>query len=112
VGPQKIVIIGNLFLFMDICTYILFSKKLNRFYIGACQESLFQRIDKHNTHFYKGKHFTDAAEDWDFFLKIPTQAYTHALRLERKIKSMKSIKYIDNLNKYPEMVVRIIEETR
>jgi putative endonuclease len=100
------------FSFMDICTYILFSQSLNRFYIGACQESLLERIDKHNTHFYSGKHFTSAAKDWELFLKIHTESYPHAIRLERKIKSMKSSKYIFNLKKYPELIVKIFEETK
>jgi putative endonuclease len=80
--------------------------------VGACQESLPDRISKHNNHFYKGKHFTDAAEDWDLFLKIPTQNFEHAIRLERKIKSMKSAKYLVNLKKYKELVDKILEETK
>jgi putative endonuclease len=44
-------------------------------------------------------------------LKFETKDYAHALRLERKIKSMKSSKYIQNLANYPELTEKIISET-
>ena len=96
---------------MDICTYILFSKILNRFYIGACQKSLSERIQKHKSHFYQGKHFTNSADDWELYLAIQLTSYAHAIRLERKIKDMKSSNYIRNLKKYPELIEKIILET-
>ena len=55
--------------------------------------------------------FTAAANDWELFLKIDVNNYTHAVRLERKIKSMKSSKYIQNLKKYPELAAKITQET-
>jgi putative endonuclease len=88
----------------DICCYILWSNTLGRFYIGACQENLQQRIDKHNNHSYNEVHFTDSADDWELFLKIDAVDFAQAVRLERKIKAMKSKVYILNLKKYPEMV--------
>lgn len=95
----------------DICCYILFSKSLGKFYTGACQDSLLDRIVKHNNHFY-GKHcFTAAASDWELFLKIDVEDYAHAIRLERKIKSMKSRVYIQDLLKYPELIQKIVAET-
>jgi putative endonuclease len=95
----------------DICCYILYSETLVKFYTGACQKSLEERIIKHNTHFYGKKHFTAAATDWVLFLRIDVSDFSHALRLERKIKSMKSSIYIQNLKKYPELVQKIIAET-
>ena len=72
--------------------YILFSEKLNKFYIGATQEDVSLRIEKHNFGTY-GKHrFTAIAIDWKLYLFIPSTDYPHAVRIERKIKSMKSIK--------------------
>jgi putative endonuclease len=95
----------------DICCYILFSPSLGKFYTGACQDSLVNRIAKHNNHSY-GKHrFTSVATDWELFLRIDTTDYSHAIRLERKIKSMKSSKYIQNLKKYPELAAKITQET-
>ena len=91
--------------------YILFSDKLNKFYIGATQEDVSKRIEKHNQSSY-GKHrFTAAADDWHLFLFIPANDYAHAIRLERKIKSMKSVKYIQNLITYPELLDKLVSST-
>jgi putative endonuclease len=95
----------------DICSYILFSKSLGKFYIGACQDSLGERIRKHNNHDYGMHRFTAAANDWELFLKIDVNNYTHAVRLERKIKSMKSSIFIRNLIIYPELIEKIKSET-
>ncbi|MCO4807666.1 MAG: GIY-YIG nuclease family protein [Flavobacteriales bacterium] len=91
--------------------YILQSKKLNRFYIGACQDNLNSRIEKHNNHAY-GKHrFTAQASDWTLFIEIETTNYARAVRIERKIKAMKSRRYIETLIVYPELVSKIYNET-
>ncbi|MBK9932611.1 MAG: GIY-YIG nuclease family protein [Cytophagaceae bacterium] len=96
----------------DICCYILWSKKLNKFYIGACQDSLQERIKKHNMGFYDGINFTKKANDWSIYLRIDAMDYSHAVRIEKKIKSMKSSIYIKNLLKYPDLISKIFEETK
>ncbi len=96
----------------EICCYILFSERLGKFYIGICQDSLPERIVKHNNHAYGNHRFTSAAKDWELFLRIDAIDYSHAIRLERKIKEMKSSKYIRNLKMYPEMLDKIIIETK
>jgi len=95
----------------EICTYILYSETLNKYYVGACQESIEERILKHNTGFYGLKTFTSNASDWILYLKIETQDYAHAIRIERKIKSMKSRVYIENLKKYSELVDKVFNNT-
>ena len=95
----------------DCCCYIIYSKILSKFYTGACQDSLKDRIAKHNNHSYGNHKFTSSANDWELFLRIDTVDYAHAIRLERKIKSMKSSKYIQNLKKYPELIEKIRLET-
>jgi putative endonuclease len=114
-GPTNLPNVGEVFLFLalmkDICCYVLWSEKLGKFYIGACQESLQDRIIKHNSGFYEGKNFTKNANDWTLFLKVDAPDYPHAIRLEKKIKSMKSSTSIRNLAKYPEMLIKIYEET-
>lgn len=97
---------------MDICCYILFSPKLKRFYTGACQENLIERIKKHNEHTYGKDKYTSVTDDWELFLKVDVTNYAHAIRLERKIKTMKSSKFIRNLAKYNELVEKIKLETR
>ncbi len=96
---------------MEICCYILYSKKRVKFYIGACQENLALRIEKHNSGFYGKDTFTSAAQDWDLYLRIDVLEFSHAIRIERKIKSMKSTAYIKNLKLYTELVAKIKAET-
>ena len=96
---------------MENCCYILHSAKLGKYYIGASQDELSNRIAKHNSHYYGNQKFTSTADDWQLFIKISVENYAHAIRLERKIKSMKSSHYIENLRKYPELIAKIVIET-
>lgn len=96
----------------DICCYIIYSDKLGKFYVGICQESLDNRIAKHNDHTYGSNRFTSAAEDWMLFLRIDVPTADHARRIELKIKSMKSSVYKRDLLKYPELIAKIVIETK
>jgi putative endonuclease len=92
--------------------YILYSEKLNRFYTGVTTQTIDERMLKHNQSEY-GKHrFTSNANDWALFIIIELEDYAHAVRVERKIKSMKSSAYIKNLKLYPEMIQKLIEQTK
>ncbi len=86
--------------------YILFSKKLNRFYTGSCL-NLSQRLDEHLHGIYNDS-FTSKATDWELFLHIDDLKYRQARLIELHIKRMKSGKYIQNLSKYPEIVVKLV----
>ncbi len=97
---------------MNSCCYILFSKKLGKFYIGVTNENISDRILKHNLTQYGNHRYTATADDWELYLIINVDDYAHAIRLERKIKSMKSSKYIRNIKQYPEMLEKIINETK
>jgi putative endonuclease len=93
--------------------YILLSEKIQKFYIGASKkDDVYERVHMHNTAYYGINKFTAKSNDWTLFLLIEADDYAHALRIEKKIKAMKSSKYIRNLLMYPEMVLKIIEETR
>jgi putative endonuclease len=93
-------------------TYILHSKARNKFYVGACHEDLENRIENHNSGTYGTKSFTSNTNDWVLLLKFDCDDYAHAIRLERKIKSMKSRVYIQNLLKYADLREKIFLETR
>jgi len=88
--------------------YIIYSKKLKRYYVGVTQEDLEKRIEKHNRHAYGDHRFTAKADDWLLFLFIECVEYKQAIKIEKKIKSMKSSVYIENLKKYPEMVIKLL----
>ena len=86
--------------------YVIFSKKLNRFYTGSCEDITY-RIKQHfNKHFSHG--FTAKADDWELFFFVDNLHYTQARSIEQHIKKMKSKAYIQNLKKYPEIIQKLI----
>ena len=74
-------------------TYILFSEKLNKYYIGACTD-LERRLYEHNIGHSK---FTSTGIPWvlKYFERFTT--LPEAKKRESAIKKMKSRKYIENL---------------
>ncbi|SDF99335.1 putative endonuclease [Pedobacter terrae] len=86
--------------------YILFSKKLNRFYIGSCFD-LSKRLNGHLQGIYKDS-FTSKVTDWELFLHINDLAYQQARQIELHIKKMKSRTYIENLKKYEDIQTKLI----
>lgn len=78
--------------------------------MGSCQDFV-SRLAKHNAGTYGKKSYTSFTDDWELFLKIDTNTYSHARRLELKIKKMKSRVYILNLKKYPELIEKIKSES-
>ena len=95
---------------MDVC-YIIFSPSLNKFYVGITHEPIHIRVKKHNLHQH-GKHrFTAKANDWELYLLLQAQSYSHARRMELKIKKMKSAKFIRELKENLEMQSLLIQQT-
>ena len=88
--------------------YIIFSEKLNRFYIGYSSD-LEVRFDFHLNDEQTRK-YTYKAEDWKLFFKIECTSKQQALSIEKHIKKMKSKTYIDNLLKYPEIAQKLLEK--
>ena len=84
--------------------YILFSEKLNKFYIGFTT-NLEERLQFHQN--AETQKFTHNATDWVVFLTIACDSKSQGLGMEKHIKSMKSKIYIQNLKKYPEMVEKL-----
>ncbi len=94
---------------MVIC-YIIYSRKIDRFYVGASQESIELRLTKHNQKIYGDKHFTSQTDDWDAFYVIECKDIKQALRIEKHIKRMKSRVYIQNLIKHPGIVKKLLSK--
>ena len=84
--------------------YILRSNKLNRFYIGFTSDSDI-RLEFHKN--AESNKFTANADDWELFTKIPCESKPQALRIESHIKKMKSKTYIENLIKYPDIILKL-----
>ncbi len=90
--------------------YILYSKSLDKYYVGACYNDLEQRIENHNSVKY-AKSYTSQASDWQLYLSFKGEEYTHVRRMEMKIKSMKSHKYIENVKRYDDLQQKLIHNT-
>ena len=93
---------------MPFC-YIIYSSKLDKYYTGSCA-NFDLRLKAHNSKKYAAS-YTAKSDDWKRFLVIQTNTNKQAVRLERKIKKMKSRVFIENLKKYPELVVKIKKQT-
>ena len=88
--------------------YILHSEKLNRYYTGYTF-NLETRIDFHLNDTQVRK-FTHKASDWKLVFIVNASTKNQALLIEKHIKSMKSKVYIENLIKYPEMSLKLLEK--
>ena len=71
--------------------YILYSKELDRYYIGQT-ENLDERIFRHTN---SGSKSTKAANDWELKHQEAFNTRSEAVRRETEIKKKKSRKYIE-----------------
>ncbi|MCE2743076.1 MAG: GIY-YIG nuclease family protein [Fluviicola sp.] len=76
-------------------TYILFSIKKNKYYIGSTS-NLQERLLKHNSN-HKG--FTGGVGDWQVVYQENYQSKSEATQRELQIKKWKSRKVIESLMK-------------
>ena len=77
--------------FLSMClTYILFSKKLNKYYVGYTCDTIDKRITKHNSN-HKG--FTGGLGDWILKYYEEFETKKEAMDREQEIKKKKSRKY-------------------
>jgi putative endonuclease len=91
-------------------SYILYSKKLDRFYIGSTSLEADKRLERHLNRYYGHTKFTAKADDWVLFFDIKCNSFSQAQKIEKHIKHMKSKTYIQNLKKYPEISVKLLEK--
>jgi len=78
-------------------TYILYSRLLDQFYIGHCQD-LEDRLFRHNN---SGSLSTKKADDWVVVYSKPFDSRKEANHWEMTIKRKKSRKYIEWLISQP-----------
>ena len=74
-------------------TYILYSEKLAKYYVGACID-IDRRLYEHNTGHSK---FTSLGMPWVLKYSEEYPTLLEAKQAELKIKKMKSRKYIEEL---------------
>jgi putative endonuclease len=85
--------------------YILYSAKLDRFYVGFTT-NLTVRMEFHRNAL--PHNFTAKADDWLVYFSFECKTKGQALKIEKHIKRMKSRNYIKNLKSYPEMVEKLL----
>ena len=78
---------------MSYYLYILYSEKLDRYYVGATGE-LSSRLDNH---LWSKKGFTSTARDWQLKYSEVFELKSDAFAREKQIKKWKSRKMIENL---------------
>ncbi|MBL0130037.1 MAG: GIY-YIG nuclease family protein [Chitinophagaceae bacterium] len=86
--------------------YILYSKKLNRYYTGSCLD-LEKRFGEHQSKSRKDS-FTSKGDDWELFFWIGDLEYKQARKIEAHVKKLRSRKYIEDLKKFSEMSEKLI----
>ena len=79
---------------MQFSVYILYSKTLDKFYVGYTGDDLEERLRKHNSQ-HKG--FTGGLGDWTICYSEPFELKTNAIKREKQIKNWKSRKLIEKL---------------
>ena len=94
---------------MEASVYILFSEKLNKFYIGYTTKNINGRIEEHNSVEFENS-WTSKGIPWQLLFEINCKSVNQAIKIERHIKRMKSIKYIKDIRKYPEIINRLKEK--
>ena len=89
---------------------MLHSNTLNRYYIGSTILLPDERLKRHLEEYYGSSKFTAKVSDWTIFFTIECETLAQAKKIESHIKRMKSKRYIENLIKYPEISLRLLEK--
>ncbi len=92
--------------------YILYSAKLDVYYTGSTLLEPEDRLEKHLSMYYGTNKYTAKADDWQLFLSEECESKKQSNAIERHIKRMKSKVYINNLKKYPEIIIKLKEKYR
>ena len=78
-------------------TYILYSNKLDRYYIGSTELKPEQRLDLHLSKNYGYAKYTAKADDWIIYESNICNNISIARKVESYIKRMKNRKFIESL---------------
>ena len=90
--------------------YILYSKKLDRYYVGETSDVEF-RLQLHLKKSFS-KSFTSKSNDWEIVLVYEANSKENAVYLERFIKRMKSRKFIEKIIENPETLEEILRNQK
>ena len=96
-----------LLLVMKYFVYIIYSDRINDFYIGQSVD-VQERVKQHNSGFYHGAS-TKKADDWDLFWSLECESKKQAILIESHIKRMRNRNYYTNLKNYPEISKKLLQ---
>jgi putative endonuclease len=88
--------------------YILYSKKVNKYYVGET-DNIELRLLKHNNYSYDDS-FTKIADDWKIVFVFECISRNQAFLLEKFIKKMKSRIFIQKIIANSEILKDIISK--
>ncbi len=88
--------------------YVLYSVMIDSYYIGQ-SINVDIRLNEHLDHVMDLAH-TKRATDWNVFHLIECENQHQAILIEQHLKRMKSRTYLENLKKYPEIGIRLLEK--
>ena len=92
---------------MTFYVYIIYSVKLQRFYIGTT-DNISQRLSEHNSAKYSGS-FTEKGIPWELYFSIECNSSQQAYKLEKFIKKMHSSVFIKKLKVDPELLEGLLK---
>lgn len=90
--------------------YILFSSSLGKFYTGFTTLDPEVRLERHLKYYYSDSKFTSVADDWIIFWSLECANAKQTQKIEKHIKSMKSNRYIQILEKYKEIGLSLLNK--
>lgn len=88
--------------------YILYSKQLDRYYVGET-ENVDVRVDQHNAHLFRGA-FTKQATDWALCTTSECRDRVHARAVEAYIKARKRRAYIEHVIADADLRIRLAKK--
>lgn len=83
---------------MDARCYILYSLKLDSFYIGSSELLPEERLELHNNKKYGSRKFTARSDDWKVFLTIECESVSQARKIDPTLNSVEHIDLHCSLN--------------
>jgi putative endonuclease len=88
--------------------YILYSKTLNKFYVGESALVL-TTIDQHLSKYFENP-VSFVALDWEVYYKLECIDKIQALKIEQHLRKMKGFDYFENLVRNPDSAEKLLSQ--
>ncbi len=86
--------------------YILYSKRLDKYYVGSTTYLPEERLKQHNEEYFSNA-YTAKGIPWELYFYIKCTTKSQAQVIEEHIKRMKSRRYYENLKLYPTITEKL-----